>query len=101
MAEDIYSVDANFLYCRRSVLGHEWEIETPLSRRAAKWGTRLNKLCVRCGTTLEVIIDNNGNIASRIYTYPPGYKIVGDLPVTSQDLRLEALRRLRKGNGNA
>ena len=90
---DLHDVETQFLLCRRSGgFGHQFYNYEPVGRRT-KWGYRVHLRCVRCGTTQHDVYDINGNVASRQYRYPKGYRIT--VPVTTEDVRLEVVRRLR------
>jgi hypothetical protein len=92
-----------FVKCRS--WGHEWDSFMPLRRRAA-WGTLLSLRCARCGMERHDTIDHQGDLSARQYKAPMGYRLVGTTQgnrATGAELRLEVLRRMRKGaadNGN-
>lgn len=87
-------IDLNdeFVKCRS--WGHEWDSFTPLGRRAS-WGWLLSLRCARCSCERHDTIDATGAVSAREYVYPEGYSLVKDDRPSSEELRLEVLRRLR------
>jgi hypothetical protein len=96
---DLARLDAAYVECRS--WGHQWDTFRPLRRRAA-WGVLLSLRCERCGCERHDTIDSTGQVSAREYKYPDGYKLAGERQgdrLTAGELRLEVLRRLRKGRG--
>ena len=83
---------AEYVQCR--ALGHQWDSFQPLQRKAA-WGTLLSLRCVRCGKERFDTVDSLGNLSTRSYNDPPGYKISGGISYGRSELRVEMFRRMR------
>lgn len=84
--------DDPYVDCRRGADGHKWERQA-LAKRTS-FGQPRDYRCVNCAMVKHQIIDSNGNLAAQWYDQPPGYKL--DIPYTTEDVRLESLRRARK-----
>jgi hypothetical protein len=88
--------------CDRSRLGHAWfDIDDDRSRslRTVWVGSTVAARCERCTTVRYYGIDVHGEIVSREYVYPIGWKERwslngGDRP-TTQEIRLLAVRQQR------
>ena len=90
----IRKLDDEFLSCREQ--GHVWaEIHPddwgPEVRPAPFGWLRLHE-CARCYGLRRMIIDTHGEVASRSYKYPEGFKIQNYTP-SKAPLRQEAARR--------
>ena len=92
----LVDLEEEYVKCRS--WGHEWDMFSPLRRRAA-WGTLLSLRCSRCSMERHDTIDASGDVSARQYKPPPGYKLTrahqGDR-ATGAEVRLEVLRRIRK-----
>jgi hypothetical protein len=86
--------DAAMVRCR--TYGHGWDEWTPVGMRKPPWGFRLSLRCVRCGTERHDIIDANGDVSSRKYYYPDGYKMTRDERPTRPQFRLLLLKEQRR-----
>ena len=87
-------LEDEFVKCRS--WGHEWDTFAPLRRRAS-WGTLMSLRCSRCSMERHDTIDANGDVSTRQYKPPPGYKLVGvDGRPKGAELRLEVIRRIRR-----
>lgn len=53
-------------------IGHAWD--TVPSDWTPEWGTPLTVRCMRCGTERRDTIDQTGDLSTRRYLYPDGYK---------------------------
>ena len=96
-------VPDDFLRCQ--TLGHAWD-DYDDSDWTPTWGVGLALRCLRCGTSRRDIINANGDLGSRSYVYPDGYKYgKGERP-SRGDFRLMLIqkrlseRRQRRVNGN-
>lgn len=90
----IKKLDDEYLTCREQ--GHAWsevfpEYWGPEIRRAPFGWLRVYE-CLRCEALRRVIIDTHGEVASRSYKYPEGFK-VKDYTPSKAPLRKEAARR--------
>lgn len=81
--------DDPYLFCRRGADGHQW-VRQRLPRRTL-FGQPRDYRCAECGKWKYQIIDALGHVASQRYANPPGYRL--NFPVTTEDVRLEAIRR--------
>lgn len=66
----------SFVECR--ALGHAWESFTPIDRPSHLFRNVLSLRCVRCGTERHDAIDLSGDVTSRRYRHPEGYRLTGD-----------------------
>lgn len=79
-----------FVDCR--LLGHSWySIE---AERNPKVGWYMKLRCERCGTERSDIVDRDGVVGGRSYTYAEGYKLARTEQRTRTEWRIEFLRRL-------
>ena len=90
----IKKLDDGFLSCREQ--GHVWA-EIPPDEwgpeiRPAPFGWLRIHECIRCSGIRRIIIDHYGEVASRSYYYPVGFK-VKDYTPSKAPLRKEAARR--------
>jgi len=59
------------------------------------WGRTFCLRCTRCTTRRYVTIDGLGEISTQRYVYPDGYRLAGVESPSTQDLRLDYVKRLR------
>lgn len=64
-----------FTECR---LNHRW-LRTKVPKRNASWGYLISYECEGCGAIRNDTIDANGNLSTRQYLYPEGYKLEAGL----------------------
>lgn len=60
-----------FTECR---LNHRW-VRTRVPQRTASWGYLISYECEGCGAIRNDTIDELGNLSTRQYLYPDGYKL--------------------------
>jgi hypothetical protein len=89
--EDYYF---DYLVCR--TFGHAWEEFVPVGMRKPVTGYRMSLHCHTCGTERHDSIDVNGNVGSRRYYYPEGYKLGGKFK-RNEARRVYRKRRRREG----
>lgn len=88
----MYSIREDpYLLCRRGAHAHDWD-EVIIGRRT-QWGLPEDWRCIRCGMLRLDTIDRLGNISTRRYVKPEGWSDYG--PYTTQEIRLEVVRRYR------
>jgi len=56
---------------------------------------RFTLLCTRCGMQRHDTIDSLGELSSRHYDQPDGYKLAADETPTRPQLRLDLIKRMR------
>lgn len=90
----IKKLDDAFLICRER--GHTWDEIYPEEWgpgvRPAPFGWLRLFECMRCEAIRRVIVDTRGEIASRSYRYPEGFKLQDYTP-SKVPLRKEVARR--------
>lgn len=79
-----------FVECR--ALGHQW---VPDSTLKSSFGFTIGLRCAECGTGRVDAIDIFGDVFSRRYVQPPGYK--NPEKKNRRDYRLEMLKRRTRG----
>lgn len=89
----------DFWECRH--LGHSWD-DIPVTKKPP-FGVYLWFRCVRCTTERHDIIQghSNGDLLSRKYHYPDGYKVQRDERPSIEELRVHQLKlgkRRRRGD---
>ena len=90
---------ADYIRCR--TYGHAWYEFSPGQMARPLFGFRLSLKCERCTTERHDLIDANGEVGSREYRYPDGYKdaFIDEKP-TRAELRL-MLRKETRGRRSA
>lgn len=87
----IEDIPVEYLKCRS--FGHAWDEFVPVGKRPGI-GFRFSLVCVSCGMERHDGIDVNGNLATREYVQPKGYKL--DQGYTRAEFRLVYERKRRK-----
>lgn len=88
----------DYYECRH--LGHSWD-DIPVTQRPP-WGVYLWLRCERCTTERHDIINQfSGELMSRKYHYPEGYKLSRDEKPSIEELRQYQLKLSRKRRRNA
>lgn len=98
MARTRLDLRIEFQMCRG--LGHSWDIYEPGvgERKAAPWGQRLSLLCVRCGMSRHDTFDLLGELSTRDYKQPDGYKLERAETPRIQQLRRSLATALHEGD---
>ena len=79
----------NYEYVTCRALGHAWEVDD--KGKPSKWGRTVWLECARCEMRRKDIVDLLGQIGSRYYVQPEGYR---NPDVTDRAAyRIEMLRR--------
>lgn len=82
-----------FLECRH--LGHNWD-DIPVTQRPP-WGVYIWYRCTRCtGERHDIINQFSGDLMSRRYYYPDGYKMTRDERPSIEELRKHQLKLHRR-----
>lgn len=82
---------ANFTDCK-GPLRHAWDHHDGSGFGPAPFGTPLHMMCMRCGTVRRDLINRfNGELLSRRYYYPEGYRDAQEERPSGDYLRLLAL----------
>lgn len=61
----------NFTECR---LNHRW-VRSDIPRRTPSWGYLISYECEGCGAIRNDTINDRGELSTRQYVYPEGYKL--------------------------
>ena len=69
------------------------ETDAAYRLRQGAYKHRLVWRCRRCGTVRHDLLDWKGDVLSRQYVYPDGYKEVDAIPISELRLALVNLRR--------
>ena len=89
------SKETDFYECRH--LGHSWD-DIPVTQRPP-WGVYMWFRCVRCtGERHDIINQFTGDLMSRKYYYPLGYKLTRDERPSIEELRQFQLKLNRRRN---
>lgn len=83
------------LMCRRSVLGHAWELYADPRYISSGMTRYVSAHCTRCHTKRHYRFAGSARIGSPVYEYPDHYKLSGQ--VTSEALWEEVF--VRQSNG--
>lgn len=76
-------------------LKHRWFLTDV--ERASEFGIPTWHMCERCTTVRITIIDRRGDLMSRRYKYPEGYKEEGRIPASIYRLQeVQAFRRAKR-----
>jgi len=83
-------------FIRCNTIGHAW-FDYDNSDWKPSWGDPLVLRCERCGTERRDTIGGGGQIISRQYFHPPGYKYArGTKPTRAEFRRLLLEERIRE-----
>ena len=100
----LVSSTTDYSDCR--LLRHAWDrLGVELDPEATVWRYKLRFRCARCGTVRSDAVNAYGEVASRSYDYPDGYRYSeGDEVPSAADLRLRLVetpedRRRRRAAG--
>lgn len=98
MASTRLGIKVEYQICRG--LGHAWDIYEPGvgQRKGAPWGQRLSVLCVRCGMERHDTFDVLGELSSRKYHQPSGYKLAREETPRIQQIRRSLASALHDGD---
>lgn len=80
-----------FLTCR--LLGHAWDEHSPIDQRRPEFGVAMHWRCIRCTMVRRDLVSSvTGDLLSRSYYQPEGYKMTAEERPRAIDLRLMAVK---------
>jgi len=83
VAKPIYA----YVACRGPVR-HKWDATAPPGQRPTVFGTRVSFRCTECGTwRFDIFSRITGELLSRRYDHPDGYRWEGEVKPTGNELR--------------
>lgn len=80
-------------YAECKTLGHAWDEYNPRDGGGGATRWRLTLRCSRCSTTRHDDLDARGEVVSRQYAYPDGYRDPVELKPSRAALRLMLVKR--------
>lgn len=98
MASTRLGLSIQYQMCRG--LGHAWDIYEPGvgQRKGAPWGQRLSLRCTRCAMERHDTFDLLGDLSTRKYNQPSGYKLAREETPRIQQIRRSLAAALHDGD---